>query len=79
MHIPITRRIRSIVNASLVHCHGGCEFEPRDRTLFFVCFFRFYIFINLYIYLFIDIIHNHFQTIWIAEYRFNDSKQCIPY
>ena len=27
--------IRSIVDESLVHCHGGCEFEPHNRTLFF--------------------------------------------
>ena len=35
----------------------------------------FYQFIDL----FKDIIHYHFQTIWVAEYRFNDSKQCMPY
>ena len=75
MHIPITRRIRSIVDESLVHCHRGCQFEPHHHTLFFVCIFRFYTFINL----FKDIIHYHFQTIWVAEYRFNDSKQCMPY
>ena len=69
MHIPITRRIRSIVDESLVHCHRGCEFESRHFTLFFV-FFMFYQFI----YLFKDIIHNNFQTTWVAEYRFNDSK-----
>ena len=40
------------------------------------CFFRSYI---LLINLFIDIIHNHFQNFLDAEYRFNDSKRCIPY
>ena len=39
MHIGITRRIRSIVDETLVRCHGGCEFEPRHCTLYF----RFYI------------------------------------
>ena len=34
------RRIRSIVDKSLVHCHRGCEFEPRHSTmLFFFIFF----------------------------------------
>ena len=42
-----------------------------------VCLFDF-IFLSIYL-LSIDIIHNHFQTIWVAEYRFNDSKQFIPY
>ena len=42
------------------------------------CFF-FDIEFYQFIYLFKDIIHNHFQTTWVAEYRFNDSKQCIPY
>ena len=41
------------------------------------CFFRLIFF--LFIYLFIDIIHDHFQTNLIAEYRFNDCKQCMPY
>ena len=51
MHIPITRRIRSIVDESLVYCHRGCEFDTCYRTLFFLCYFPFYIFINLFIYL----------------------------
>ena len=37
-------------------------------------FFFFFDFMFLLIYLFIDIIHNHFQTISVAEYRFNDCK-----
>ena len=39
----------------------------------------FFVFIILLIYLFIDIIHQHFQTISLDKYRFNDCKQCIPY
>ena len=65
----------SIVDESLVHCHRGCEFEP---SLFFVLFFSILYFYQ-FIYLFKDIIHNDFQTLWVAEYRFNDSKQCMPY
>ena len=38
----------------------------------------FFLFLSI-IYLFIVIINNNFQTIWAAEYRFNDSKQCITY
>ena len=73
------RRIRSIVDELFVHCHRGCEFEPRHRTLFFcMCVFTILYFYQ-FIYLFKDIIHNYFQTIWVAEYSFNDSKQCIPY
>ena len=59
-----------IVDESLVHCHGGCEFDPVTFTCVF--FFQF-------IYLIKDLIHNHFQTIWNSEFRFNDRKQCIPY
>ena len=29
MHIQNTRRIRSIVDKSFVHCHSVCEFKPR--------------------------------------------------
>ena len=36
MHIPITIRIRSIVDESLVHCYRGCEFEPRHFTFLFI-------------------------------------------
>ena len=68
MHKPITSRIRSKVDGSLVHCHGSSEFESRHRTPFF------FDFMFLLIYLSIDIIHNHFQTISVAEYRFNDCK-----
>ena len=45
IHIQITRRIRSIVDKSLVHCHRGCEFEPRHSTMLFY-FFLIYFFIN---------------------------------
>ena len=31
--------IRSIADASLVHCQGSCEFKPRCRNLFFFIFF----------------------------------------
>ena len=80
-------RIRSIVDESLVHRHRGCEFEPRHPSLFLylyffsiLYFYQFiYLFIHLFIYLFKDIIHSHFQSIWVAEYRFKDSKECIPY
>ena len=75
MHKPITSRIRSIVDGLLVHCHGRSEFESRHRTLCVCFFFGFYIFIN---YLFIDIVHYHFQTISVDKYRFNDCKQCYP-
>ena len=37
-----TRRIRSIVDKSLVHCHIGCEFEPRHSTMLFFFYFIFY-------------------------------------
>ena len=62
MHTPITMRTRSIVDELLVHCHGGYEFKPRQRT-FYVFYFSilyFYQFVNLFIYLFIDIILNQF-------------------
>ena len=72
MHIPITRKNRSIVDEALVHCHRGWEFELRHFNLFFVCVFL--CLINLFMNLFKDIIHNNFQTTWVAEYRFNDSK-----
>ena len=79
MHKPIPSRIRSIVAGSLVHCHGMIEFESRHRTLwvFFFVFFIYFIFVLIY--LFIDIIHYHFQLISVDKYRFNDCKQCIAY
>ena len=77
VHKPITSRIRSIVDGSLVHCHGRSEFESRHRYLIFFRFFFGFIF--LLIYLFIDIIHRHFQTISVDKNRFNDCKQRIPY
>ena len=52
MHKPITTSIRSTVDRSLVHCHA-----VRIPSLYLV--YSFYILINL----FIDIIHNHYQTI----------------
>ena len=85
MHKPITSRDRSIVDGSLVHCHGRSEFESRHRPCVFGFFFRFFLFffcvvffdyIFLLIYLFIDIIHYNFQTISVDKHRFND---CIPY
>ena len=80
MHKPITNRIRIKVDGLLVHCHGNSEFESGQCTLLFFLFFVFvFDFTFLLIYLFRDIIHNHFQTILFAEYRFNDCKQCIPY
>ena len=79
MHKPITSRIRSIVDGSLVHCHGRSEFESRHRILCCFFFVFFFVFIILLIYLFIDIIHYHFQTISLDKYRLNDCKQCIPY
>ena len=33
MHIPVTRRIRSIVDEPLVHCRRACKYEPRHRTV----------------------------------------------
>ena len=64
MHIQITRRIRSIEDKSLVHCHRGCEFEPRHSTMLF------FLFIFLSIIYFKNIIHKYFQTIWVAKYCF---------
>ena len=48
-------------------------------TVACVLFFVFFDFIFLLIYLFLDIIHYHFQTISVDKYRFNDCKQCISY
>ena len=44
MHMQNPDDIRSIVDASLVHCLGSCEFKPRCRTLFFFFFFLFFFF-----------------------------------
>ena len=65
MHIPITR-IRSIVGESRI----GCKFEPRHPTLFLFVFD----FMFLSIYLFIYRYNYHFQSIRVAENRFNDNK-----
>ena len=62
MHIPITRRIHSIVDELLVHCHRGCKFRPLHPTLFFSI-----LYFHQFIILFIDIIHNHFQTIGLLN------------
>ena len=82
MQKPIIMRTRSIVDGSLVHCHGACEIESRHGIFFFFFFFFSFFFSILYfyqsIYLFIDICHNHFQTIFVAVYRYNDCKQYIP-
>ena len=41
MDTQISRRIRSIVDKSLVHCHRGCEFEPRhSNILFYLIFYQ---------------------------------------
>ena len=53
------------MDQSLVHCHRICEFEPRHRTLFFVCFFPI-IYFYQFIYLFKDIFQNNFQTITLT-------------
>ena len=53
---------------------------PCFVCLFFSCCFFFdFIFLFIYRYNCLNKIHNHFKTIWVAEYHFNDSKQCIPY
>ena len=44
---------RSIVDESLVYCHGGCEFEPPRRII--------------YLYNCLNIIHNQLQIISVAE------------
>ena len=49
--------------------------NPVTFFFVFVFVFRFYILMNQFICLFIDIIHYHFQTILVAEYRFNDIKR----
>ena len=62
-----------MVDGSLVHCHGVLEF-----TVTVPCFFYF-IFSLIYLFLIYRYNSHHFQTILVAEYRFNDSEQCIPY
>ena len=69
MHNTITRKTRSVVDRSFAHCYG--ELEPHHCT-FLRVFIRFYfLLINLFIDI-IHIIHYHFQTNLVAEYRFND-------
>ena len=68
------KRFRSILVESLVHCHGGCEFEPRHRTLLFYSILYFYQFR----YNCLTIIHNAFQTIYVSVDRFNVSKKAYP-
>ena len=84
MQKPITMRTRSIVDGLLVYCHGACEVESRHGTLFLFCFFIFLfdfilLLINLFIHRYKYVINNHFQTLSVAVYRYNDCKQCIPY
>ena len=74
MHIPITRRIRSIVNKSLVRCHWGCEVEPRHPTLFFHSILYFYQFI----YLFIDIIHSHSKAFGLLNIALMTANHEFP-
>ena len=71
---PITRRIRNVVVRSFAYCHGGCEFEPHHCTFLCAFFFSILYFVNLFIYLFIDVhvIQKHFKTNLVAEYRFSD-------
>ena len=57
----------------------GASSNPVTLPCVFFFSFFFFDFIFLSIYLFIDIIHYHFQTISVDKYRFNDCKQCIPY
>ena len=74
MHKSITSRIRSKWMDRLSTVMEGASSNPATVPCVLFCgFFRFYIFIN---YLFIDIIHYHFQTISVDKYRFNDCKQC---
>ena len=58
MQKPFTMRTRSIVDGSLVHCHGACEVESCHGTLFLFCLFFFcfvFIFIFDFILLLIDL------------------------
>ena len=68
MHIPITSRIRSIVDERLTAVIEVASSNPVTLPFYF----------HQFIYLFIDIIHNHFQSIWVAEYRSNDSNNAYP-
>ena len=54
--------------------------NPVTMPHFIIFFFRYYIFINLSIHRYncLNIIHNHFQTIWVAVYRFNGSNNTYP-
>ena len=79
MHKPITSRIRCKVDGLLVYCHGNSEFEFGQCTLLFFISVFVSDFTFLLVYLFRDIILNHFQTILVAKYCFNDCKQGIPY
>ena len=74
MHIPITRRIRSIVDESHVPVIQVASSNPVTVPCFFFSILYFYQFI----YIFKDIIHNHLQTIWVAENRFNDTNNAYP-
>ena len=74
MHIPITRRIRRVVDESLVHCHRGCELEPCQHTFFVFSIIYFYQFI----YLFKDKTHNHFQTIWLLNIALMTTNTAYP-
>ena len=63
MHLPITSRIRSIVDKSLVHCLRGCEFEPRRRTFLSILYIYQFIYLEV---LFKIIIKKPFGLIDIA-------------
>ena len=58
IQLPITSRIRSIV-----HCHRGCEFEPRRRTFLWILYLHQFIYLEV---LFIIIISKPFGLINIA-------------
>ena len=77
MHKPITSRIRSIVDGSLVHCHLRSEFESCHRTLWFFFVFFFY-FMFLFIYLFLDIIHIISKLFWWINIALMTANNAYP-
>ena len=79
MHKPITSRIRS----KWMDCLSTVTEIASSNSVSVPCCFFISVFVSdftfLLVYLFIDIILNHFQTILVAKYCFNDCKQGIPY
>ena len=55
--------------------------EVASSNFVTVPFLRFYLYFYLFIYRYnsLNIIHNQFQIISVAEYHYNDNKQFIPY